>query len=428
MGSIIQRQPFKTLYLLLSAFLLLFVKLPVWIIRYSSSLRRPRPAWTLKRALIIRSIKEVFRIAGKVGRRSVKTPTPKEVPDSSLTDAKFVWLEPIPDDLFRGEIRRIADITGVEPARIPGYWLLKKKSTWAGPKAQPGEKAVLHLHGGAFYVSIHLSDTCSLIRRRAVCSPYHSLLQLGSAHPSDTTAHFTRGLLEHSQTVERTFAVDYRLTASDPDPPANPFPAAVLDSLAGYRYLVLHAGFAPENITVAGDSAGGNLAVALVRHLVENPNPALPPPGRLLVVSPWLDLAASRDGPDSSAVKNAPSDIFDETRKGLFGKYGVMGLLGPMELEVAQTNRYLSPVSLRCTPTSEEAGLFKGFPETYVVAGGAERLLDDSKALAERMRKDGVKVTEDISPDGVHDFVVLRWHEPERTDTLKRVAQWLDRV
>ncbi|KAI0800115.1 alpha/beta-hydrolase [Fomes fomentarius] len=403
MGSIIQRQPFKTLYLILSASLLLFVKLPVWIIRYSSSSRRPRPAWTLKRALIIRSFKEVFRIAGKVGRRtSVKTPTPKEVPDSSLTDAKFVWLEPIPDDLFRGEIRRVAEITGVEPARIPGYWLLKKKSTWAGGKAKPGEKTVLHLHGGAFY--------------------------LGSAHPSDTTALFTRGLLEHSQTVERTFAVDYRLTASDPDPPAHPFPTAVLDSLAGYRYLVLHAGFAPENITVAGDSAGGNLAVALVRHLVENPDPALPPPGRLLVVSPWLDLAASRDGPDSSAVKNAPSDIFDETRKGLFGKYGIMGLLGPMELEVAQTNRYLSPVSLRCMPTSEEAGLFKGFPETYVVAGGAERLLDDSKALAERMRKDGVTVTEDISPDGVHDFVIFRWHEPERTDTLKRVAQWLDTV
>lgn len=94
-----------------------------------------------------------------------------------------------------------------------------------------------------------------------------------------------------------------------------------------------------------------------------------------------------------------------------------------MDFEVAQTHRYLSPVSLDCKP---ETGLFSGFPETYVVAGGAERLLDDSTALVERMRADGVRVVQDIPPDAVHDFLVFTWHEQERTEVLKRVSRWID--
>lgn len=188
---------------------------------------------------------------------------------------------------------------------------------------------------------------------------------------------------------------------------------------------MLEAGFSPQNIVVAGDSAGANLAVALVRYLLENPIVAetLPPPGGIITASGWLDLSMSRRGPDSSAVRNAPTDIFDQKPGELFGRYGVMGLLGPLDFEVSQTNRYLSPVSTGCTDAS-----FTGFPETYVVAGGAERLLDDSTALVDRLRKDGVRVVQDIPPDAVHDFLVFTWHEPERTEVLKRVASWIDGI
>ena len=112
-----------------------------------------------------------------------------------------------------------------------------------------------------------------------------TLAQVGTANPSDTTANLTRGLLEYMHTVERSFAVDYRLTSSAPNPPANPFPAAVLDALAGYRYLVHDAGFAPENIIVAGDSAGGGLALALMMYLRDNDYPL---PGGGVLLSPWV--------------------------------------------------------------------------------------------------------------------------------------------
>ena len=231
--------------------------------------------------------------------------------------------------------------------------------------------------------------------------------------------------MEHSQSLQRTFAVDYRLTASAPNPPENPFPAALLDTLAAYRYLVQDAGFAPENIIVAGDSAGGNLAVTLALHLVENPVSALPPPGRVLTASAWLDLSTSRRGPDSSAVLNAPTDIFHFRPGKIFAEYAVTSIQGPLDWEVVQKNRYISPVSAQ---VEVPEGLFKGYPETYVIAGGAELLLDDSKTFVERLRVDGVKVTEDFPPDAVHDFVVFRWHEPERTEVLKRVSKWIDGV
>ncbi|TFK89326.1 alpha/beta-hydrolase [Polyporus arcularius HHB13444] len=390
-----ESQPWKTLYLIWFFATLILVKLPAWFIWYLVPSHRPRRSWTIKRALIVRTIRELWTL--EVDIDDEKRDPSEEVPDSELTDAKFVWVDGIPDKLFRGEVHRIADITNVHPTRIAGYWLFQKNYDWIGLRAKLGEKTILHLHGGAFYV--------------------------GTANPSDTTANFTRGLLEHMHTIQRTFAVDYRLTASAPKPPANPFPAALLDALAGYRYLVHDAGFAPENIIVAGDSAGGNLALALVRHLIENPTPSLPPPGRILTASAWLDLSSSRRGPGSSAVLNAPSDIFDERPGELFAKYAVVSLLGPMGFEVAQTHRYLSPVSLACKP---ETGLFAGFPETYVVAGGAERLLDDSTALVERMRADGVIVIQDIPPDAVHDFLVFTWHDSERTEVLKRLSRWVD--
>ncbi|KAL1945071.1 hypothetical protein VTO73DRAFT_2691 [Trametes versicolor] len=394
MTNILEYQPLKAIYLLLFTLILLLIKLPVWTLNYLPRSRRPRTAWTLGRSLIVRTLQELWTL--KVDVRGQPAPV-VEVADSELTDAKFTWVAPLPDKLLCGEVRRVAEITGAEPARIAGYWLLKQGAPWTGPRAKPGEKTVLHMHGGGF--------------------------RIGTANPSDVTANFTRGILKHSHSLDRTFAIDYRLTSSAPNPVANPFPTALLDTIAGYRYLVQEAGFEPRNITVAGDSAGGNLAIGLARYLIENPIPSLPPPGHILAVSPWLDLSMSRHGPASSATLSATTDIFQLKPGELFEEYAVVSLLGPMDFEVARTNRYLSPVSLH---VKSEGGLFQGFPETYVVAGAPERLMDDSTALIEMMRADGVKVIADISPDAVHDFVVFTWHEPERTDTLKRVSMWID--
>ncbi|KAH9893199.1 alpha/beta-hydrolase [Cubamyces lactineus] len=404
MGKILNRQPLKALYLVYVATSLVFVKLPFWTLYYLPRSTRPRRAWTLKRTLIVRTIQTLFATGRNVDMRGGPKPAVAaklDDDDKVLRDAhaKSAWIEPIPEELFCGELKRYAEITGVEPVRIPGYWLLKKGYEWTSHRAMPGEKTVLHFHGGAFTI--------------------------GTARPTDVTANFTRGLLEHSETISRTFAVDYRLAASAPRPQINAFPAALLDCLAGYWYLVQEAGFAPQNVIIAGDSAGANMALAIVRHLVENPHPALPPPGGLVLASACLDLMVSRCGPEASTTRNSPTDIFGAPPPGeLFAKYSVVSYLGALPLEEADTSRYISPMSLHVKPGPE--GLCKGFPESYIVAGGAERIMDDSVALKERMDADGVKAVLDIPPDAVHDFVVFTWHEPERTETLKRIAGWID--
>ena len=155
-SPVLSRQPLKAAYLVF--FLLAFlVQIPFWFLKFLSSTRRPRPAWTIKRAMIVRAFQELFTIKVDIHRKG-RDPM-EEVPDSSLTDAKFVWIPPISDKeseesgLLCGELWRLAAVTGVRPARIAGYWLLKKGSRWEGEKAKPGEKTVMHLHGGAFHVS-----------------------------------------------------------------------------------------------------------------------------------------------------------------------------------------------------------------------------------------------------------------------------------
>ena len=78
--------------------------------------------------------------------------------------------------------------------------------------------------------------------------------------------------------------------------------------------------------------------------------------------------------------------------------------------------------------SGEETKLFSGFPRSYIMGGGAERMFDDIVALAERMENGGVDITTDFPPDVVHSYTSFSWHEPERTESLVECAAWLDGV
>lgn len=103
--------------------------------------------------------------------------------------------------------------------------------------------------------------------------------------------------------------------------------------------------------------------------------------------------------------------------------------IGPHGMDAALRNPYISPASLAL---SADAVRFKGFPKTFIVAGGAERLYDMIVTLKERMVADmgegsgegQVEFYEAV--DAVHDYLLLRWHEPERTETLRAIAKWLE--
>lgn len=236
-------------------------------------------------------------------------------------------------------------------------------------------------------------------------------------------------MLKYSASLSRVLSVDYRLSSGPPLERENPFPTAIIDAAAAYKYLVCEVGFLPQNVTVAGDSAGGNLALALTRYLTESRLPHLPSPGGLVASSPWADISFSRSGADSSHLLNADTDIFElPCDVCIIGRVPICAYIGDIDPEETKYNRYLSPASKFVVPSTIDGDtkLFSGFPRSYIMGGGAEVVFDDIVALTERMKDDGMDITTDFPPNAVHAYSAFSWHEPERTESLVKCATWLD--
>lgn len=335
------------------------------------------------------------------------TKLPNHLAVTPGVDVNGVWVAAA-NDLVTGDLKTLAAIANVSSVRLPGYWIHKKGTSIKVASApRPGEKVIYQLHGGA-YVRL-------------------------SAHPTDPTANISKGYVKYIDSVSRVFSIEYRLASSKPYQVAFPFPTQLLDALAGYNYLVNVVGFAPENIILSGDSAGGNLAYALTRYLTENQgsiNVKLPAaPGALILLSPWLDLGTTTQSiPNGSATKFVVSDYIAPESG---ADYAKVSFCGPHGLGAAEINPYISPASLHPNLIVD----FKKFPRTFIVAGGAEVLYDSINIFKDRMIKDlgegndvepgEGKVRYFEAPDGIHDYLVFSWHEPERTDTLKEINRWV---
>ncbi|KAF8070528.1 Alpha/Beta hydrolase protein [Lyophyllum atratum] len=393
-----RHQPLKAIYLTYQLLTTALVRIPLWVLLATPKSWRPRESWDVKRAVLVKLIRYWMHISDKSG--PIIT-LPNHLAITAGANVNGIWVEPSPQ-LVTGKLQTWMHATSVAPVRVPGYWLHKKSSTIEVAAApRPGEKVLYNLHGGAY---IRLS-----------------------AHPSDVTASIPLGIIEHVDSIHRSFSIEYRLSSSKPFEVVNPFPAALLDALAGYNYLVNDVGFAPADIILAGDSAGANLAHALTRYLVEyreseSSSFSLPaPPGGLILLSPWADLGMSHERPTGSCHRFADSDYI-HVLEGGGGDYAKDAFLGPLGMGAAARNPYISPASLDPSMSID----FKGFPRTFIVAGGAEVLYDQIVTLKDRMVKDlADQVTYFEVKDGVHDYLIFTWHEPERTETLKAIAKWV---
>ncbi|MBE5865206.1 MAG: alpha/beta hydrolase [Lachnospiraceae bacterium] len=155
------------------------------------------------------------------------------------------------------------------------------------------------------------------------------------------------------------FCFDYRLA------PENPYPAALEDALKAWDYLMLK-GYGARDVIVAGDSAGGNLALALTLKLKEEGRFL---PRGLILMSPWTDLTASGKSYETRAAADPvlDKDYMDRV---------VTAYADGHDLE----NPLISPLFAD----------FKGFPPTYIQVGDNEILLSDSKRLYQNLLRDNV--------------------------------------
>ena len=314
---------------------------------------------------------------------------------SSTTAAKGIWLKATPE-LVKGQVAEWAKLGDVEAVKIPGYWYHSPSSDSDpvdSPPISPDEKIVLYFHAGGYAI-----DT---------------------AHPSGIDIATIPAFLNISKNIKRVLAVEYRLSTTDPYPASNPFPAALIDAIAGYNYLLNDLGFKPDKVIIMGSSAGGHLAITLVRYILDNPG-ILPLPSALVALHPWGDLSNSFEGQyDSSAYTNHATDHAGSMFYGPL-EYATKAFVGPHD---AKTNVYLAPASRYL----EGKVSFEGFPRTFMNAGGKERLRDPTRLLRDRFIKDlGEENVTYVEPaEAPHMYAAFPFMEPERSDTFKQIDEWI---
>lgn len=191
-------------------------------------------------------------------------------------------------------------------------------------------------------------------------------------------------------------ALDYRL------PPAAILPAPIEDALAAYRHL-LDEGHAPQRIIVAGDSAGGHLALALALHAVEA---GLPAPAALVLLSPWTDLGMT----GGSIARNALRDPF----------------LPPLALHRAARVALggADPADWRSSPLFAPEELLRRLPPTLLQVGSTEVLYDDALRMAQRLAEADVPAELQVYERQPH--VVPLWSgTPEARTALREIGRFL---
>jgi epsilon-lactone hydrolase len=234
---------------------------------------------------------------------------------------------------------------------------------WATPQHWDGESAIMYLYGGGYVIS----------------SP-HSRRKL-AGHLANASG-------------ARALVPRYHLA------PERPFPTAVEDASADYRWL-LGEGGRSERTVVAGDSSAGGLAVATMLKLRQD-GEDLPAGG--VLISPWVDLACTGE----TLEENAAADL-TATKASL----------------LCMAGQYLHGADPRTPLASPLYADLCGLPPLLIVVGGDEALLDDSVRLARSAGMAGVDLTLYIGAGMQHIFPIYCGAIPEADAAVAMIGVWI---
>lgn len=274
--------------------------------------------------------------------------------DASLEDMRRGW-----DGLFAAVKPTVgAKSEPVDAGGVKAEWI-------TAPDADPG-RVVLYFHGGAYVLG-------SIDSHRDLCERLSRAAQA------------------------RVLALDYRLA------PENPYPAAVEDATAAYRWL-LKQGVSPKRICVAGDSAGGGLTVATLIALRDagDPMPACATP-----ISPWADLQCQGGSMQSKAEEDpivqremleqmASAYVPDAARRG-------EALASPVNADLA------------------------GLPPLLIHVGSREILLDDAVRIHEKAKAAGVDSELDVWDGQIHVWHTFAGRLDEGEQAIGKLGEFIRR-
>jgi epsilon-lactone hydrolase len=258
-------------------------------------------------------------------------------------------------------VPRAVQLQQIKIENVPAEWLIPAQ-------AEDAEKTILYFHGGAWLFGWYNT---------------HRML----------VGHIAK------QARKQALAVDYRLA------PEYPFPAALEDCLAAYHYL-LGRGIRPDQVIMAGDSAGGNLVITSMLALRAAGEP-LPAAG--VCISPATDLTADGVSYNVNANKDAilSSGMYSRFANILQGSFsGGHDLHDPL----------LSPIYAE----------LHGLPPLLVQAGEDEILLNSITAFVNKARQEGVQVTYEVWPAMWHVWHIYTPYLPEARYAVYSVSRYID--
>ncbi|MFQ5610427.1 MAG: alpha/beta hydrolase [Woeseiaceae bacterium] len=286
-----------------------------------------------------------------------------------MTAAYFALLDPekvnIPQSRSRltllGSLVPTARRVDVEKTNICGLG-----AEWLRPEKSNKNKVLLYLHGGAYVLG-------------------------GCASHRHLVSHLARaGEIP-------ALVPEYRLA------PEHPFPAGVEDAIATYKEL-LSNGYAPGDIIVAGDSAGGGLTVAMLLALRDE---GVAMPAAAVLMSPWLDLSGSGE---SMRTRDDADPWFNASDIPVVARF----YCGNDEVD----NPLVSPVY----------GDMSGMPPMHIQVGDEEILLSDATRLADKVRAAGGTADIDVWPGMWHVFQAFLLVMPESRDAIKKLGAYIKSI
>lgn len=323
-------QPLKAIY---TTYFLLKTPLHLLLlsIAYIAKPLRPQPAWGIKDNVQAAMARMLFSFWATARSQRPVYDAPEKA------GGRHARVEPPPADLFTGMLAPGSGSRRVRPAAVDAVWFPgPPPPPPASPAEMAGQRVVLHFPGGAFVLAFSHEKS-------------------GRPIADALNRHFR---------ADRTVWAQYRLSGT----PETCFPAAVQDAVTFYHYL-LSSGVDPRNIIVSGDSAGGNVALALARYIQAN-RARLPLPRGFAVFSPWVSVTATA-GRDYDSENHSQSDVLHSSVL----QWGADVYRPATQQLSAEAEAYISPLH---RPFEVSAPL-------YVQAGGAEGMHDQVRSFAEEM-------------------------------------------
>lgn len=361
--------PFKAIYMAFS-----LVRIPIHLLwlsaKYSLKPLRPLPEWSLKQNVSAALFRMLFVFWSATWFQRPFFTAPEKVKERLST------VGPPPQSLFKG----VLAVSGpIKPAPVDAIWF--PSPPWSNKADLAKQKVILHFPGGAFVLAFS---------HQASGPPITTMLN----------RHFG---------ADRTVWAQYRLSST----PETRFPGAIQDAVAFYHH-VLTLGFDPKNVIISGDSAGGNVAIALLRYFQDHHHPATPLPRGVAVSSPWVHVTTTA-AQDYDQYPTSRADVLD----GSVLQWGA-DVYRPEGRLSREVESYISPLHHP----------FRSSVPLFIQAGTAEGLYEQIKSFAQEMKSiDKNRVLFHSIPLAPHD--VLFCHDlfsksKELEDALDEACQFFE--